>query len=295
MRILVTGARGFIGRSLVEWLSPRHAVIGYGHEQLNLFNSEQVHKCISMGNFDVVIHAAGYDSNSPVVFRDENRTLEYNLRMFVNLARESQYYDRLIYFGSGAEVPLERRHTKMDELDCQGCPPYDPYGLSKYLMNRYAITTNQIVNIRLFGVFGKYDDWRYRVIPNLCAQAVHCDKLILKRNALHDFMYIDDLCKAVELISDLRESVTHPSYNVCPGHPITFRRLALIVRDVSGRDLPVECPDEYFHSYSGDNTRFTKSFPRFIFTPMEIAIRKMYSWFYVNRNSIPKDEILKWL
>lgn len=296
MRILITGGGGFIGRSLAVHFAADHSVYAANHEDLDLEDPKAVEYSLRIHHFDVVLHAAGYDANSPVVPREQSVCLEKNLRMFINLVRCADDYGRLIYFGSGSEVPKEYRQLHMDEFDCCWHPPDESYGLAKWLMNKIAPLHGKIVNLRLFGVFGKYDEWRYRVIPNLCAQALYYDKLVLKRNAMHDFMFIDDLCKAVEaLIEPSHGGGGYSNYNVCPNNPVTFRRLAEMVREISGRDLAIECPEEMFHSYCGDNSRFKNDFPLFRFTPVEIGIRRLYEWYSAHKELIPKEEVMKWL
>jgi GDP-L-fucose synthase len=310
--ILITGANGFIGRSLVEALNARpmadelgrrdsrYRVTACGRNALDLENADAVKEYLSQQRVDVVIHTTVYDSNSPVVQRNAQCCLDKNMRMFMNLLRNKNRYERLIYFGSVSEVEQRYRRLHMSEEYIVGCPPpSDPYGFSKYLMNRLA-RDETVTNVRLFGVFGQYDDWRYRVIPNLCAQALYFDKLVLKRNAIHDFMCIDDLVRALKCLLDSLESrqqTQESGINICPSSPTTFYHLAEIVREVSGRDLQIECPTDCHHMYSGSNTKFLRRFPDFTFTPLRESIARLYQylWYSEHRDKIPRDEVMTWL
>ncbi|REJ11698.1 MAG: dTDP-4-dehydrorhamnose reductase [Bacillaceae bacterium] len=61
MKVVVTGAKGQLGTDLVDLLSDRgYEVYGYGREELDITNFDQVHQVISKVKPDVVIHAAAY-------------------------------------------------------------------------------------------------------------------------------------------------------------------------------------------------------------------------------------------
>jgi len=67
--------------------------------------------------------------------------------------------------------------------------PEDDYGLYKYLMTEHTLLNNKIINLRLFGVFGKYEDWRIRFISNACCKAVHNLLITIKKDAVYDYIY----------------------------------------------------------------------------------------------------------
>ena len=101
----------------------------------------------------------------------------------------------MIFFGSGAEAGRENWVPNMSEQYIENRVPPDQYGYSKYIMSKYAESTDNIYNLRLFGVFGKFDDWRYRFISNACCKAVLDMPITIKQNSVLDYLYIDDLVK----------------------------------------------------------------------------------------------------
>ncbi|KFL16574.1 dTDP-4-dehydrorhamnose reductase [Geobacillus stearothermophilus] len=61
MKVVVTGAKGQLGTDLVNILADRgYEVYGYGRNELDITNFDQVKQVISEVNPDVVIHAAAY-------------------------------------------------------------------------------------------------------------------------------------------------------------------------------------------------------------------------------------------
>jgi dTDP-4-dehydrorhamnose reductase len=61
MKVVVTGAKGQLGTDLVHLLADKgYEVYGYGREELDITNFDQVKQVISEVNPDVVIHAAAY-------------------------------------------------------------------------------------------------------------------------------------------------------------------------------------------------------------------------------------------
>ncbi|HEX4529380.1 MAG TPA: sugar nucleotide-binding protein, partial [Acidimicrobiia bacterium] len=57
MRILVTGAGGQVGASVVEALAP-HDVLGVAHDALDLADREQVEQVVAEFGPDAVVNAA---------------------------------------------------------------------------------------------------------------------------------------------------------------------------------------------------------------------------------------------
>ena len=48
----------------------------------------------------------------------------------------------------------------------------DAYGFSKYICAQHIERADRIVNLRLFAVFGAYEDYTVRFISNACCRAL---------------------------------------------------------------------------------------------------------------------------
>ena len=171
-RILITGGDGFLGKSLHEYLSSQFVIISKNKSQLNILDSLKVLNFLKKNKFDTVIHTATYAVPLKYSRKNPDKILENNLMMFFNLARCKDYFGELIYFGSGAEFNRDNWVPKMKEGYFDKFIPTDQYGFSKYIMTKYTYTNERIINLRLFGIYGKYDDWRYRFIPNSCKNVI---------------------------------------------------------------------------------------------------------------------------
>ena len=298
-KILITGGNGFIAKSLKEQLSSAenyqgkflrwpYNIVSYNSSQLDLTDSKKVEKFITNRGYDIVIHGATYDAAPEFSDKNPNLVLEKNLRMFFNIARCSDHFGKMIYFGSGAEFNRENWTSKMKESYYNENVPIDQYGYSKYLMNKHSLESSNIYNLRLFGVFGEYDDWRYRFIPNACCKAVLGKPIKMRFNSVFDYLYIDDLAKVVKWF--INNTPKYKNYNICTGECYSYKDLAEKIKRVSGKDLDIVVEnDTGGYEYSGDNTRFCEE-SGIKFQNIDDSIKKIYNWY--NQNNSIIDEKL---
>jgi GDP-L-fucose synthase len=184
----------------------------------------------------------------------------------------------MIFFGSGAEFSRENWIPMMSEQYFDTHVPADQYGFSKYLMAKYAENAENIYNLRLFGVFGKYEDWQIRFISNACARAAHDLPIIIRQNVFFDYLYIDDLIKIVKLF--IARVVRTKTYNVCTGSAVDLYTLATQVLTVSGKKLDILVVKEGLgREYSGDNSRLLQELGGFQFRAMASCIAELYEWY----------------
>jgi len=290
MKILITGGDGFIARNLFEQLNNAYTVIAPDSKALNLLDSSKVCEYIKTGRFDVIIHAATYDAAPKHSIKDRSKVLENNLRMFFNIARCKNYFDKMIYFGSGAEFDREHWTPKMSEACFDRHVPADQYGYSKYLMTRYALAGNSIFNVRLFGVFGKYDDWRTRFIPNACCHAVLGLPIRIDQNRFCDYLYTDDLVKVIRWF--IAGAPKQQVYNVCSGQSMESRSIAETIVKLSGKQPGSDLKaTELGPEYSGNNALLLAEMGGFEFTPFEAALRQLYAWYADNTDLIDKTQL----
>lgn len=290
MKIWITGGNGFIARNLSDALKYRFTIVSSNRQTVDLLDAEKVAVFMKRQGFDVVIHTATYDAAPTFSKKNPDKVLENNLRMFFNIARCEGDFGKMIYFGSGAEYDRQHWKPKMKEsyFDCH--IPQDQYGFSKYLMAKYAQSHRNIYNLRLFGVFGKYDDWRYRFIPNVCCQALLDMPITINRNSTYDFLYMDDLVDIVERF--LFNTPSRQTFNVCSGKSYEFMRLAQIILDVSGKKLGIRLKHNgLLTEYSGDNSDLKKEFDDLVFTPIETAIQTLYRWYEERIDILDKAQL----
>jgi len=286
-KIFITETSGFIARSLFEQLNIEYNVLSLRRKELDLLDSLKVFDYIKSNQFDVIIHTATYDAAQKYSTKDPSKVLENNLKMFFNIVRCKDYFDKMIYFGSGADFSREYWIPKMKEDYFDQHVPTDQYGFSKYIMTKYTQLNSNIYNLRLFGVFGKYDDWRYRFISNACCKAVLNLPIVINQNKVFDFLYVEDLIKIVKWFIDNKPKKN--VYNLCTGKVYDFKIIAEKIIRITGKRLEIVLKTENLGiEYSGDNTLLLSELNNFKFTPIDEAIKTLYGW--CDKDIIEKDK-----
>ncbi|MCX7661459.1 MAG: NAD(P)-dependent oxidoreductase [Candidatus Omnitrophica bacterium] len=287
-KIFITGGAGFIARNLFEDLKDEYNVVSCKREELDLLDSMRVFDYIKNNSFDVIIHTATYDAAPKNSTKDPNKVLEYNLKMFFNIVRCKDYFGKMIYFGSGAEYDRRCWIPKMREEYFDRYPPQDQYGFSKYVMTKYIQLTDKIYNLRLFAVFGKYEDWRYRFISNVCCKVVLDLPIIINQDKIFDFLYVKDLVKIVKwfIENDPKRKV----YNVCSGIAYSFSCISRKILEIAKKDLEIIIKDKNSIEYSGAHSYLLEELGNFEFTPIDESLKELYSWYETNKHMINKDE-----
>lgn len=275
MKILLTGASGFIGRNLKEAWTGRYDLYAPTHSELDLLDTGSVERYLTAEHFDVVIHAA--NTNSSRRQTDGYQVLDRNLRMFFNLERCRDMYGKLFYFGSGAEYDMRHYVSQMTEDYFGTHIPQDPYGFSKYIMSKQA--DRNIYDLRLFGVFGKYEEWERRFISNMIYQNFSGPVMRMNQNMYFDYLYIDDLTAIMEWF--LTHEPEHNHYNICTGERVELYALAEIVMNAAGHPAEITVSQEGWKlEYSGSNQRLRNEMgDAFRLTPMSTAVTKMVNFY----------------
>ena len=135
MKILITGANGYIGKSLYNTLKDKYEIIAITRKELDLNNSSQVNDFFKDKYFDVVLHCAVKGGSR--LQQDDWSIIDYNLQMYYNLLANKSHYDKFITFGSGAEVYASESF----------------YGLSKRVIFESMNNQPNFYNLRIYGVF----------------------------------------------------------------------------------------------------------------------------------------------
>jgi GDP-L-fucose synthase len=294
MRILLTGGSGFIGRNLREYLSSNHEVLAPGHAELDLTDPRALDAWFSGHEVDVVVHGAVRPGHRNAA--DPSRQLWTNLRMFFGIMRNARRFGRLVFLSSGAVYDVARALDHVSEDDLGASLPADEHGLSKYVVAQYLEMvhrsgTADVVELRLFGVFGRYEDYAIRFVSNAICKSLLDLPITLRQNRTFSYLYVDDLGPIVErFLAGPHDEV---AYNVVPDWTDDLYDLAERVRARSGKDLPITVGAEGMGlPYCGANERLRRDFPGLVFTPTDEAVGSLYGWYAANLPSIERSALL---
>ncbi len=286
MKILITGAHGFIGRSLTEKLKDRYLIETPGRAQLNLLDGEAVESYLKCNEFDIVIHTA--TTNKTMLSYE---ILEGNLQMFFNLERCRKLYGKMYYFGSGAEYDMEHYVPNMKEEYFGTNIPKDTYGFSKYIMSKMCEQNKNIYDLRLFGVYGKYEEWERRFISNAVCRALKGMNITIHKNVYFDYMWVDDLCRIMEWFIEHKPKYKH--YNVCRGERIDLYSLACIVRKILNIDCDIVVEEPGWKlEYTGNNERLLNEIGDYQFSEFEESIQSLCEFYKLNIDKIDEKRLV---
>ena len=280
MKILLTGGSGFVGRNVREFLERKeYDVYAPSSRELNCIDETTVKEHLLSNHYDMVLHFAVYGDGIDKS-KDGTKTLEYNLRMFHNFARYSDCYGRMIYTGSGAEYDKRYPiHMVREEDLVNHSRPTDQYGLMKYTVNQTIEQSENMYNLRLFGIFGKYEYWKTKYISNLCCKSLKGLPLTMRRNCYFDYLWIEDFCHMLEAFMKLNRP-QHHVYNAVRGERVDLYTLAEMVNEVADVKQPIiVCREGYANEYTANNDRILKELPGIRFTDMKDAVRELYGWY----------------
>ena len=167
----------------------------------------------------------------------------------------------------------------------------DDHSFCKYVVHKRIEKIPQMVDLNIFGIFGKYEDWEIRFISNAICKTLFDLPVTLRQNRRFSYLYVDDLMPVLDYF------IEHPaqfsSYNVTPEGETELLQAAQTVLRVSGKNLPITVGKEgYGLNYSGNNERLKAEIPGLTFTPFETAVQQLYRWYAEHQNQLDRNKLL---
>lgn len=263
MRVVVTGAAGFVGRHvLAALISAGHEAVGLGgpHDEcalprLDIRDPEAVSSSVADLGGDALIHLAG-NAFVPDAKEHPLDAIDVNVVGVANVLEAVRSYRdrssksmRLIIGGSASEYGIQSEE-RMPLDEATSLRPMDPYGATKIAAETFAMAWHRaygidVVMARLFNAIGAGQNARF-VVASFAHQlamiaagwepVMHVGNVETKR----DFLDVRDVASAyVALVERGRSGDV---YNICSGHAVAVRE---ILRElITIARVPVEIRDD---------------------------------------------------
>jgi len=292
LNIFITGSNGFIGSHLKEYLEKNHnsyTLFTPSSKELDLYNELAVDNYIISNKIDIIIHLANRGGARDTT--DMKNITEYNLRIFFNIVKHEKNVKKIISFGSGAEYSKDTPIINAKEEDYLQSQPLDEYGFYKSISSKYIEKSEKIVQLRIFGAFGEYENYRFRFISNAIVKNLLNLPIVINKNVYFDYTYIYDLLKIIDWF--IHNNSKQKIYNISSGKKIDLVTLANLINELSDFKSDIKVLNEGLNNeYTSNNNKILKEIPNLVFTPYKKAIIKMREYFRYNLNSLDKDTII---
>jgi GDP-4-dehydro-6-deoxy-D-mannose reductase len=282
-RILITGASGFVGRHLVDYLNrqDQHEITGLSSQKrppieggrllvCDLRDADLTRRVLERYEPEIIFNLAG-QSHVPRAFTDPAGTLITNVVGQINLfegCRATEIDPVIVTVGS-AEIygAVDPDAIPIDES--QPFKPNNPYASSKAAQDLYASQYvasygMKIVRARPFNHVGPGQDDRF-VVASFARQIAEVEAglaepvvLVGNLEPVRDFLDVRDVVRAYDLIA--RPEFAGEVFNISSGRGIRIREILDMLVEAATCDIEVRVDPERVRpsevpEFRGDSTK----------------------------------------
>ena len=253
MKILIFGSKGLVGSSLNRILTKNtnYKIISSSREDTDLFNTSDTFKKINSVQPDIIINAAARVGGIYANDTYRSQFLIENLKINLNILEAclSNPSIKIINLGSSCIYPLEAQNPISEENFMNGKlePTNSPYAMAKLtaieLGNSMKLQYGtEVINLMPTNLYGPNDSFSVmdsHVIPGLIHRMHSAKENQLEKfkiwgtgKPLREFLYVDDLSKAIEFI--INKNISENILNIGSGEEVSIKDLASLIKETIG-------------------------------------------------------------
>ena len=314
MKILVTGAAGFIGFNFCNLLlaDKKNRIVGidnlndyydvklkkkrisilkkhknYKFIKTDINNNLSLQKIFKKYKFDFVLNLAA-QAGVRYSIEHPRKYLESNIVGFYNIIENSSKYKiKRLFYASSSSIYGENKNYPLKETDT--IFPKNIYALSKkineeisYIFNRYyKLKTTGLRFFTVYGEWGRPDMFMMKLFKSHMTNKIFY--LNNYGNHLRDFTYIGDVVKAVSKLIK-KNFKGHEIFNICSNNPVNIYD---VVKDFNKKN-PVKVKLTKIHKADilkthGSNKKLTKNLSKIKYSDFYDTFYQTFEWYKKNK------------
>ena len=282
-KVLITGGDSFLANSLYPRLIKDGFIVEkYNRKELDVLNFELLKGVFLSKYYDAVIHCAAVGGRRNQPDTPENAVL--NLKMQENLLFFKSYYNKLFIFDSGASFDRKESIFLRAENTFTSVP-IDNYGFSKYLNTKRASFYNNVINLRIFNLFGLFEA-EDRFIKKSINNYINKQNIEIFENKAFDFFSESDLYKVIFHFLN-KGNVSYEEYNCVYQEKKSLLDIAKFINTLSNHMVKIYCDKESEKNYCASGEKLNSL--KINFNGLEKSIKEIYNT--INEQFIEKQNI----
>lgn len=317
MKILVTGAAGFIGFNFCKHLlSIAEPHIVYGLDNINNYydiglkkkrlkilkkyknfkfykidinNQNKLEKIFKKNKFDFVLNLAAqagvrYSIDHPRKYIDTNILGFYNI-----IENSSKYKIKRLFYASSSSVYGENNNFPLKEVE--NINPKNIYGLSKKVNEEISQIFNKYYDLKCTGLrfFTVFGEWGRPDMMMMKYINAHFKKKTFQLNNfgkhIRDFTYVGDVVKILYLlIKNHKKLKSTDVLNICSNKPVKLNKIIELMGKKNINPFVKKAPLQKADILKthGNNSKVLKITKFKKFEKLEVALNKTIDWYKKN-------------
>ena len=318
MKILITGAAGFIGFNLVNFLlnKSNHKITGidnlndyysvilkkkrlsvlkkskkFNFLKIDINKKKNVESLFRTHKFDIVFNLAAqagvrYSIDNPAAFVDNNISGFYNI-----LDASIKFKVKKLLYASSSSVYGDSKNFPLKED--QKVAPKNIYGLSKKINEEISQVMSlyndiQLIGLRFFTVYGEWGRPDMFMMKYLKSSFYKNNKFYLNNFGKHvrDWTYVDDICQILNLLIKVKPKKKHEVYNICSNKPVKLMSIISKIDVLTKKKAKITkriLQKGDIYKTHGSNSLIKKITKFKNFTNIDTGLKNTVNWYIKNK------------